>query len=68
MTPALRRVTRQMRHLRTERGLSQEALARKAGFSLGYTTRLENGRHDPPLSTLVKIATALKVPLVKLIG
>lgn len=42
-------------------GLTQEALARKAGFSLGYVARLELGMHDPPLSTLVKLAKALKV-------
>jgi predicted transcriptional regulator len=42
-------------------GLTQEALARKAGFSLGYLARLEAGHHDPPLSTIVAIAKVLKV-------
>jgi transcriptional regulator with XRE-family HTH domain len=46
---------------RTASGLTQEALARKAGFSLGYIARLETGRHDPPLSTLIKLAKVLKV-------
>jgi transcriptional regulator with XRE-family HTH domain len=50
-----------LKHLREEKGLTQEALAAKAGLSLGYIARLEIGRHDPSLSTLIKLAKALKV-------
>jgi transcriptional regulator with XRE-family HTH domain len=41
--------------------LTQEACARKVGLSLSYFTRLEAGRHDPPVSTLLKLAKGLKV-------
>ena len=36
-------------------------------FAGGYVARLEQGRHDPPLSTLVKLATALKVTVAELV-
>ena len=41
--------------------MSQRALAEKAGISREYLARLETGRQDPTLSTLEKIAKALKV-------
>jgi len=42
-------------------------LARKVGLSLGYIGRLEMGRHDPPVSTLRKLAKALGVPVAALL-
>jgi transcriptional regulator with XRE-family HTH domain len=50
-----------IKQLREKSGITQEALAKKAGLSLGYIGRLEIGRHDPSLSTLIKLAKALKV-------
>jgi len=52
-----------LKELRTEQGLSQEALAGKVGVSREYIARLETGRHDPPLSTIERLAKALKVKL-----
>jgi len=34
---------------------------------LSYIGRLEIGRHDPQLSTLKKLAKALKVPIAELV-
>jgi transcriptional regulator with XRE-family HTH domain len=47
--------------------MTQEALAEKAGVSRAYLSRLEMGRHDPPLSRLRKLAKVLKVPIEKLL-
>jgi len=47
--------------------MTQEALAHKAGISLGYVARLEIGRHDPKLSTLLKLAKALNVSVAELL-
>jgi len=52
---------------RERRGLTQEQLAEKAGISRGFLARLETARHDPKLSTLEKIAKALKVDIAKLL-
>ena len=53
--------------LRAERGMTQEALATKSGVSRQYIARLEIGRHDPSLSTLAKLAKALKVKVGELV-
>lgn len=52
---------------RDRRGLTQEQLADKAGISRGFLARLETARHDPKLSTLEKIAKALKIDIAKLL-
>ena len=56
-----------LKELRQQRGLTQAALAKKMHFSVGYMARLEQGRHDPPLSTLGKLAKALKVSVAELV-
>jgi transcriptional regulator with XRE-family HTH domain len=48
--------------------MTQEALAKKAGVSRAYLSRLEMGRHDPPLSRLRKLAKALGVTVAELVG
>jgi transcriptional regulator with XRE-family HTH domain len=56
-----------LKKLRRKRRMSQAALATKAGFSREYVARLETGHHDPSLSTLQKLATALRVPVTALL-
>jgi XRE family transcriptional regulator, fatty acid utilization regulator len=58
---------RTLKRLRRQRGLTQQALAVKAGVSLGYLSRLEVDMHDPRLSTLRKLAKALGVPVAELV-
>jgi transcriptional regulator with XRE-family HTH domain len=50
-----------LRQMRERRGMTQAALAAKVGVSRGYLSRLEMGRHDPPLSRVQRLARALKV-------
>ena len=59
------RFVMRLKKLRAERGMTQEALAEKAGISRSYITRLELGQQDPTLGTLEKLAKALKVPVAK---
>ncbi len=56
-----------VRRLRTARGLSQEALAMRARVTREYIARLEAGLHDPQLSTLKRLARALRVSAAELI-
>jgi transcriptional regulator with XRE-family HTH domain len=56
-----------LKRLRQARGLTQEKLAKRAGVSRAYLARLEMGRHDPPLSTLERLAGQLKVKVMELI-
>ena len=66
MTPG-ERMAKRLKTLRRRRGLTQEALAAKAGLSRTYLARLETARQDPTLSTLVKLAKALGVPVAALV-
>jgi transcriptional regulator with XRE-family HTH domain len=56
-----------LKKLRRKRRMSQAALATKAGFSREYVARLETGHHDPSLSTLQRLALALRVPVTALL-
>jgi putative transcriptional regulator len=56
-----------LKALRARRGLSQAALAEKVGVTREYVARLETGHHDPPLSTLRRLAKALKVKVTALL-
>ncbi len=67
MDSTRRRLQMKIKHLRTARGLTQVALAKKVGVSREYVARLETGHHDPPLSTLTKLARALKVKVAELV-
>jgi transcriptional regulator with XRE-family HTH domain len=56
-----------LRELRESRAMTQEMLARKIGVTRAYLSRLEMGRHDPPLSRLRKLAKALRVSVADLV-
>jgi len=52
-----------LRRLRFEKGLSQEALAERAGMaSHAHLCRLENGRKQPTVEMLFRLAEALEIP------
>lgn len=50
-----------LRKLRLSKGLSQSELAILIGTSQPHLNKIENGRTDPKLSTIVKLATVLQV-------
>ena len=61
------KLAKRIKALREQRGLTQEALAAKAGVSRGYLARLEIGRHDPTVGTVEKLAKALRVKVTDLL-
>ena len=65
---AIQRFGKQLQRLRTRRGLTQEQLAVTASLSRTFLTKLELGQHDPTLSTLVRLAKALRVSVTELLG
>ncbi len=67
MTPHHKRMRQALKRLRMARGLSQEGLGRKTGLSREFIARLETGKHDPSLTTLTKLAKALKVKVAELV-
>jgi len=67
MHPLQQRMIRRIKQVRTDRGLTQGALAQRAGLARGYLNRVESGRSDPSLCTLIKLARALKVTVGALV-
>ncbi|HEX3081703.1 MAG TPA: helix-turn-helix transcriptional regulator [Candidatus Saccharimonadia bacterium] len=51
----------QLKKHRTQRGMTQAALAQAAGTNINYYAKLERGVAVPSLATLEKLALALKV-------
>ena len=54
-------------HYRNKLGISQSALAQKAGFSLLFVGLIERGKRPAPVATLAAIAKALSVKLSDLL-
>ena len=53
--------------LRRERGLSQEELSFRSGFTRAYFSGLETGKRNPTVLTLWEIAQALEVTPIDLL-
>jgi transcriptional regulator with XRE-family HTH domain len=51
-----------LRAAREQAGLTQEALGHRASFHPTEVNRIERGRRNPGLLTIVKLAKALNVP------
>ena len=56
-----------LKAIRTQKGLSQGALAKLANMSQTFLSNVENGKSDPSLSTLKRLAGALDVSVSDLI-
>lgn len=65
--PALIAIGKTVRELRTEAGLSQEALAHEAGIDRSYMGGIERGEHNLTLISLVKICKYLKINVSSLL-
>lgn len=58
-------VGRNLRRVRLERGLSQEALAHDAGSTPSFVSQIESGTRSPTITKLNDLATALRVPITE---
>lgn len=50
-----------LRKIRTAKGMSQGDIARELGVSRGYISTIENGKMNPTLSTIVKLSKVLRI-------
>lgn len=60
-------VGRNFGRLRREKGLTQEEVEARSGFSQQYLSSLERGRRNPTVITLFELAQALGVGHVELV-
>ena len=56
-----------LKNIRTKKDISQGDISRKLNMDRGYISSIENGKKNPTLSTLEKIARALDVGIDDLI-
>lgn len=57
-----------LRRLRTDRGLSQQAVADRAGLSRNFVAQIERAESVPTIATLERVARALGVSVTELLG
>jgi len=57
-----------VRAVRERAGLTQEALGHRASFHPTEVNRIERGRRNPGLLTIVKLAKALEIPASDLLA
>ena len=50
-----------MKRVRTKKGMSQGDIARALDVDRGYISNIENGKKNPTLATIQKLADALRV-------
>ncbi|WP_369239823.1 helix-turn-helix domain-containing protein [Streptomyces sp. R21] len=60
-------LARNVKHWRTERGFTLEALAARAGVSRGMLIQIEQARTNPSIGTVVKIGDALGISITTLL-
>lgn len=60
-------VGRNCARIRGERGLTQEELAERSGFSQQYISDLERGKRNPTIVTIYELALALGVSHIELV-
>lgn len=63
MYPELIIISKQIRRLRTEKGITQQELAERSNLSLPFINRLENNPKNLSIETLLKILGVLDISL-----
>ena len=61
MNEASKQLGKNLKRIRTEKDISQGDIARELDVSRGYISTIENGKTNPTLSTIARIAKALGV-------
>lgn len=56
-----------LKRIRTEKGMTQGDIVRTLGVSRSFVSNVENGKTNPTLATIAKLAKALGVPTEELI-
>lgn len=65
-TAVRKRLGKRVRALREKRKWSQEELAHRGSLARSFTGAIERGEKDLRITTLVKLANTLRVPIARL--
>jgi len=50
-----------LKRIRTKKGITQGDIARSLGVSRGFVSNIENGKTNPTLATIARLANAIGV-------
>lgn len=66
MTNESSKLGKNLKRIRKAKGITQGDIVRKLGLGRGFVSNIENGKANPTLSTITKIAKAVGVSVVEL--
>lgn len=55
-----------VKEIRLEKNMTLETLAKLSGISKGHLSKIERQEREPKISTIIQIASALKVDVTKI--
>ena len=67
MTPEAEKLGKNLKRIRTEKGISQGDIVRSVGIDRAFVSNIENGKTNPTLATIVKLAKAINVSVDELL-
>jgi transcriptional regulator with XRE-family HTH domain len=67
MQSEAQKLGKNLKRIRTEKGISQGDIVRKLGMPKSFVSSIENGKTNPTLATIAKLAKALGVQIEELI-
>jgi transcriptional regulator with XRE-family HTH domain len=61
------RLGKNLKRIRTAKGISQGEISRTLGVDKGFVSNVENGKTNPTLATIAKLARAIGVSVGELV-
>ena len=66
MNDESKKLGRNFKRIRIKEGVSQEYIARALGIDRAFISNIENGKANPTLTTIAKLAKAIGVSIAEL--
>ncbi len=67
MNDESKKLGQNLRRIRTKKAISQTRIAKELGIDRAFISNIENGKTNPTLSTIAKLAKAVGVSIDELI-
>lgn len=61
MTDEAKKLGKNLKKIRTQKNITQSEIAKQLNVNRSFVSNLENGKTNPTLSTITKLAQVLKV-------